>query len=357
MTPPVSKEGLRLISSNDRHRLVDERGAVVEEVSRFLSALEMRGLSPRTVRAYAYDLLVLYRWLGGRGDEETRSASELRQSDLVDFIRAQREADASPASINRRLMTTSLLYRFLTGEHIGSDAKADCGVSLPAPYYKGRGRDRNLGLHRIRAPYHRALRVKMPRKVVEPLTAEQARLLIGGFRKYRDIAIAYMMLLCGLRSREVITLEMQDADFIERRLRVLGKGSKERFLPLPQLLLDYLRDYLRLERPSVCKANALFVVLKGKRRGDAMTAAGLRSLFRYRRRDKKIENANPHRLRHTFGADMARAGVRLPTLQKLMGHSDSMMTLKYINLSMSDIAAEFHRAALEIHKRYHKGYE
>ena len=353
MTPPLSKERLRVSSSNDRHRLVDDRGAVVEEVGRFLSAVAMRGLSPCTVRAYAYDLLVLYRWLDGRGEEETRSASALGQSDLLDFIRAQRQGGASPTSINRRLVTAGLLYRFLTGEHIGSGAKAERGVSLAAPHYKGRGRDRYLGLHRIQAPCHRAVRVKTPRKVVEPLTAEQARLLIASFRKYRDIAIAYLMLLCGLRSREVLTLEVQSVDFTERRLRVLGKGNKERVLPLPQLLMGHLHDYLRLERPSVCRASALFVVLKGKKRGYAMTTGGLRSLFRYRRRDEKIENANPHRLRHTFGADMARAGVRLPTLQKMMGHSDSAMTLKYINLSMTDIAAEFHRATAQIHKRYH----
>jgi integrase/recombinase XerC len=184
------------------------------------------------------------------------------------------------------------------------------------------------------------------------LTAEQGRLLIGSFEKYRDLAIVYLMLLCGLRSREVITLDIGDVGFDEQRLRVKGKGDKERVLPLPTLLLKYLRDYLRLERPSVCQTSALFVVLKGHRRGRAMTPAGLRSLFRYRRQDEKIENANPHRLRHTFGADMARAGVRLPILQKMMGHDDSKMTLKYINLSMSDVAAEFHRAALEIQKRY-----
>ena len=83
-----------------------------------------------------------------------------------------------------------------------------------------------------------------------------------------------------------------------------------------------------------------------------MTSSGLRSLFRYRRRDEEIENANPHRLRHTFGTDMARAGVRLHILQKMMGHEDSKTTLIYINLSMADIAAEFQRAAKEIHNRY-----
>ncbi len=353
MTDNVSHETLRVIDCNHHPRLVTEGGVVVEEVDRFLSAVEARGLSPRTVRAYAFDLLILYRWLEGRGENEARTVNALKQSDLVDFIRFQREVKANPTSINRRLLVAGLFYRFLTGEPIG--AGGERGVSLPGPYYKGRGRDRDLGLHRIKAPRQRSLRVKTPQTVVEPLTAEQARLLIGSFARYRDIAIVYLMLLCGLRSREVITLNIGDVGFDEQRLRVTGKGDKERVLPLPTLLLRCLSDYLRFERPSVCKTLSLFVVLKGKRRGREMTVDGLRSLFRYRRRDEKIENANPHRLRHTFGADMARAGVRLPILQKMMGHEDSKMTLKYINLSMSDVAAEFHRAAKEIQRRYTDG--
>jgi site-specific recombinase XerD len=334
---------------DDRHRLMASQKPV-EAVDRFLSALETRGLSPHTVRAYAFDLLALYRWLRGRPEGEASSVEELKQSDLWDFVRDQRSVNAKPASINRRLTVASLLYRFLTGKHIGASSGA--GVILPAAHYKGRGRDRDLGLHLLRAPRYRALRVKTPQTIVEPLTAEQARLLIGSFERYRDIAIAYLMLLCGLRSREVLALEVGDVDFDKGRLLVSGKGGKERVLPLPPLLVRYLRNYLRLERPSVCKTKVLFVVLKGHRRGRAMTVSGLRSLFRYRRRNAKLENANPHRLRHTFGTDMARSGVRLPILQKMMGHSDSKMTLKYINLSIADVAAEFQRAAKEVHKRY-----
>ena len=345
---PVSKETLRVTLRDDRHRLVADQDIVVEEVDLFLSALEARGLSPLTIRAYAFDLLILYRWLREREVEETRSVEDLKQSDLLDFVRFQRRANAAPKSINRRLVVAGLLYRFLTGE----DMAYGIGVSFPAPYYKGRGRDRDLGLHRIKPSHHRSLRVKTPRTIVEPLTAEQVRLLIGSFKRYRDITIAYLMLLCGLRSREVLALAVSDVGFDERRLRVSGKGDKERVLALPTLLLTYLRDYLRLERPSICQTSALFVVMQGKRRGHPMTLGGLRSLFRYRRRDEKIETANPHRLRHTFGADMARCGVRLPILQKMMGHEDSKMTLKYINLSMSDIATEFQRAAKEIHERY-----
>jgi integrase/recombinase XerC len=83
-----------------------------------------------------------------------------------------------------------------------------------------------------------------------------------------------------------------------------------------------------------------------------MTAEGLRSLFRPRRRHRKLAQANPHRFRHTFGTDMARAGVRLPILQKMMGHADGATTLQYINLSMNDVAGEYRRASEAIRRRY-----
>jgi integrase/recombinase XerC len=346
MIDKACHEKLRVRSCDNHFRLVTERGIVHKETERFLRAIETRGLSQCTVRAYAFDLLILYRWM----KQESLTVEALSQNDLVEFIRFQQVAKASPKTINRRLVVAELIYRFVTGEPMAKGNER--GVSLASPYYKGRGKDRELGLQKIRAPLHRTLQVKMARKLVEPLTAEQARLLIGSFTRYRDISIAYLMLLCGLRSREVLAIAVNDVDFDEQRIRIIGKGGNERVLPLPALLLRYLLDYLRLERPTFCRARAFFTVLKGKRRGCAMTSEGLRSLFRYRRRDEKIENANPHRLRHTFGTDMARAGVRLHILQKMMGHEDSKTTLIYINLSMADISAEFQRAAKEIHKRY-----
>ena len=83
-----------------------------------------------------------------------------------------------------------------------------------------------------------------------------------------------------------------------------------------------------------------------------MKPAGLRSLFRSHRKRPQLAGANPHRFRHTFGADMARSGVRLPVLQKLMGHANPEITLRYINLSMADIAESYYLAATEIQKRY-----
>src|SRR5207302_4400100 len=161
------------------------------------------------------------------------------------------------------------------------------------------------------------------------------------------------MLLDGLRSCEVLDLQLEDLSLADAHLRVLGKGNKERTLPLPSETLAVLQNYLRLERP-LTNTPYLFVSLKGRQRGRPMTAAGLRSLFRHHRLCSLIRQANPHRLRHTFGADMVRAGLSLPALQRLMPHSQIATTMLYVQIAPQDVWREYARA---IEKRKKLGTE
>jgi site-specific recombinase XerD len=100
---------------------------------------------------------------------------------------------------------------------------------------------------------------------------------------------------------------------------------------------------LLLERP-LTHSSALFVCLKGAHRGQPLTAAGLRTLFRHHRRATQIPDAHPHRFRHTFGADMVRDGISLPALQLLMGHAQIRTTMLYVQLAPQDVWQEYRRA-------------
>ena len=161
------------------------------------------------------------------------------------------------------------------------------------------------------------------------------------------------MLLVGLRSCEVLAVELEDVQLADGQMRLHGKGNKQRLVPLHPDVLDVLGHYLRLERP-LTNAPALFVSLKSRQRGRPLTAAGLRSLFRHHRLCSRIRQANPHRLRHTFGADMVRAGMSLPALQRLMGHSQIATTMLYVQIAPQDVWREYARA---IEKRKKLGTE
>lgn len=334
---------VRIDRERGRFEVLDEHGRVRDDCARFLTRLSVRGLSPCTVEAYAYDLVLIYRWL----DAASLKLAALTTEEVHRFLSWEQGRASHPSSINRRLHTLRLLYRFVIDQELPGGTEQRGGRRRTR-------RDRELGLQRVPLPETRKLRVKTPRTLVEPLTIGQVRELLSSLRRYRDLCMAHVMLLCGLRSQEVLLLRLGDIDFDDRRLRVRGKGNKERVVPLPLLLVDLLQRYLACERPKPhgVEVDRAFVVLQGKRRGQQLTRAGLRRVFRTRRQRPALANANPHRLRHTFGADMARSGVRLPILQRLMGHSYAETTLRYVNLSMVDIATEFHRAVAKLQERY-----
>jgi site-specific recombinase XerD len=332
---------LRVVITDGRFALLDD-GRALPEANRFLDAVRARGLSARTARAYAFDLLHFYRWL-----TSARRLQDLVPADLLDFMAKQQRDGSAPRSINRRLTTVCLLFQFCTGRALDEGP----GILRPASHYKGPGRDRELGLHRLRRRRCK-VRVKEPRLLIEPLGPDQVRTFLRSLKRYRDLAIVHLMLLCGLRSREVLELHLDDVLWSERRLRVRGKGQRDRVLPLADTLGRVLRDYVKLERPTRDAERHLFLILQGPHRGQPMTPAGLRSLFRHRRRRPTLAIANAHRFRHTFGTDMARAGVRLPILQRMMGHADMKTTLQYIELSLVDVADEYRRALGIIEGRY-----
>lgn len=331
-------------STAGHSRLEKDDLLAVAQANKFLDAVAARGLTKATVRAYAYDLLTIIRWLQASDIE----LAELTPDGWADFLRTQREQAASPRSINRRLTTLRIWYRYV----VGDGPQNSVGANHPAPHYKGAGRG-YLGLHARKKKERLALQVRVPRTIVEPLSPEQVAAFFRSLRRYRDLGIAHLMLFCGLRSSEVRHLHLSDVNAFDRCLRVHGKGNRQRIVPVNSEFLAVISDYRRLERPMATTDDHLFVVLQGTRRGQPMTAAGLRRLFRYRRASNALlANANAHRFRHTFGTDMARSGMRLPILQKLMGHGDAKTTLQYINLSMADVAAEYHRALASIANRY-----
>lgn len=324
-------------ASASPYRLLDEQGAEVTWVNDFLDATHQVQRSPRSLRTYAFDLLHFARWWS---QQSSPDLSALTAAGLQDYLSHQLDQQPPPAAttVNHRLGVVRCLYRFHCGQPIPGESRFQRTYTTQSP----------LGYGRRRRALAQGPRLTEPQRVILPLSPEQVDSFWNSFHSYRDVAIVGLMLLDGMRSCEVLALQLADLQLADGQILVRGKGNKQRILPLPQEIIDTLQIYLHLERP-LTNSPALFVCLKGRSRGLPLTAAGLRSLFRYHRAGTRIPQANPHRFRHTFGADMVRAGISLPALQHLMGHAHIRTTMLYIQLAPQDVWKQY-RCALEKRK-------
>jgi len=315
-----------------------ETGREIGWVNRFLDREYVRRVAERTLRIDAYNLLHFVRWWESVHHTGDVAESDLTESTLLDYVRFQSSQQPRPAgsTINDRV---ALADRALRNEF--PDAPCQSARGFHQPFL----RRRPMGLGRPRVAMSR-LRVKTPKRTSVPLSVDEVARFWSSFRLARDLAIVGLMLMQGLRSAEVLALNRDDLLLAEGQLRVRGKGNKLRFLPLAPESIQLLEHYLRLERPNPCTA-ALFVSLKGPPRGQRMTLAGLRSLFRYHRQTTGVALANPHRFRHTFASDMVRAGISVPALMQLMGHADIQTTLRYVQVTPQDVYVEYTRAVAQ----------
>ena len=330
-----------------------ERFALVNE---YLAYLADRNYSPRTVRAYGFDLLAFCRWLaaedvglaGVTTDVLLRFLAACRQARVpgrpgpnVIGLGGRRLDQYAAATINHRLIAVSGMFAF----------RGMRDPDVPNPVPKGRearrlsaGERNGMLAHVARRPRTRAaLRLREPRRLPRALPQQQAAELLASFRTWRDRAIAGLMLYCGLLSCEVLGLDVTDVDIGGRWARVMGKGGRERRVPLDADVASVIQVYLLAERPETASAR-LFIVAKGPSRGQPLTAAGLRRIFRYHREIAGVPGGNPHALRHTFGTALAESGVDLAVMQALLGHAHVDTTARYIHLAPAHVKAEFDAA-------------
>ena len=354
MTEDQMDESLCAVEREGRWSLAGSGPGGVELINDYLGYLADRGYSPRTVRAYAFDLLAFARWLVA----EVLAVEEVTTEVLLRFlafcrsapipgrpggnvysIRDGRNSGYAARTINRRLAAISGLYSYRQMR----DGSAAHPVPRGGPARAAAGERSGLLAH-LRKPKQRSrLRVREPRRLPRGLDRTETTALLGSLRIERDRAIAGLMLFSGLRSAEVLGLGVGDVDIGRGWVRVIGKGDKERRVPLDPDVAGLIQTYLFAERPeSGC--NTLFLVAKGPNRGKPLTPAGLRTVFRYHRGKAGVPAGHPHALRHSFGTALAEAGVDLAVLQALLGHDHVDSSAAYIHLSPAHVRAAYDAA-------------
>lgn len=351
----TNQQMLRLEAGTDATwKLAGSAAGSYQLVNEYLDYLADRNYSSRTVRAYGYDLLAFCRWL----EEMQLRLDAVTTASVLDFMRHCRQSTIagrpanvlsmtgkrldqySATTINHRLAALTGLFTFRTLRE--PDRHNPIPTGREARRVSAEERNGLLG-HLVRPKRRSALRLREPRRLPRALDRRETADLLASLRTWRDRSLAGLMLLSGLRSGELLTLNVTDIDIGARWIHVYGKGAKERRVPLDVEVAGVIQTYLLTERPESMSPR-LFLVAKGPHRGQPLTAAGLRTVFRYHRLKSGVAAGHPHALRHTFGTAMAEAGVDLAVMQALLGHAHVDTTARYIHLAPTHVKAEYDAA-------------
>ena len=292
-----------------------------------------------TVLATAFDLKVFFSVVD-------KDPIDVEPADVLAFIKAQRrprrakvvriedgEAGLSARTIKRRLATIAGLYEYLI-------IRGDTTVTRnPVP--------RGLAVRRPgQRPVRGAPLIRAPRTLPRVIDPDEIGALLMALRSQRDRAIVEAMLLGGLRRCEVLGLRLHDVRPGEHRLFIAdGKGGHQRIVPVSKRFFATLGDYLETERPPTATTDQLFVVLKGPRRGQPLSAAGLDEIISGARRRAGIDHLTCHQLRHTCFTRLREAGMALEAIQAQAGHRSIESTRIYLHLANDWLAGEYRRAS------------
>jgi site-specific recombinase XerD len=178
--------------------------------------------------------------------------------------------------------------------------------------------------------------------VLEPA---EVNALLAGLRRWRDRAMVEAMVLGGLRACEVLGLRLEDLRPVERRVFIAdGKGGHQRLVPVSGRFFSSVARYLDVERPAGADTDAVFVVLKGPRRGRSLSIDGLEEIVRGAKARAGLSHATCHELRHTCLTRLREAGMALEAIQAQAGHRSIESTRIYLHLANDWLAGEYARA-------------
>ena len=275
-----------------------------------------RGLADNTVQSYSRDLMRFFEFLKAR----ERSPLHACQDDIMDYMGALRRALAV-RSCARHLSALKMFFRFLVSE----------GKIKSSPA-------RLLGA------------AKLPQRLPGVLNRQEVDLLLSqpdasNHRGQRDKAMLEVLYATGLRVSELVGLKISNVNLEAGYVRMVGKGSKERMVPMGSKALETLKEYLFEGRPRLAK-NRSSTYLFLNSRGGPMTRQGFWKIIKKYGRRAGIKNEiTPHKLRHSFASHLLEGGADLRSVQVMLGHADISTTQIYTHITGERLK--------QIHEKYH----
>lgn len=268
-----------------------------------------KGVSNDTIKSYAYDLNEFFKAL------DKNSTDDFLPTDISDFIKLQNKKLMSSATIMRRLSSTKNFYLFLEKEHIISEPLKN--IETP---------------HAIkRLP--KVISIEDVEKLLEAPDIEKPE-------GQRDRAMLEIMYSSGLRVSELINLKLGQINTLNGVIDVIGKGNKERKVPIGEYALEYLKLYIEHGRRKNIGKKSDYLFLN--RYGNPISRQYFfMQVKKYAQEVGIDEDISPHTLRHCFATHMLENGAELRAVQEMLGHSNIATTQIYTNISSKRILSAY----------------
>jgi integrase/recombinase XerD len=297
-----------------------------QAIDAFLTyALAEQGLANPSIEAYGRDLNDFSRFVAARG---AVSPARVKHAAITVYLISLRRQGRAASTVKRRTAAIRSFYKYLQREGVLAH---DPTLDLASP--------------------------KLPRRLPRVLTVNEVERLMaspnpGALDGVRDLALLELMYATGLRVSETVGLDLSDLDLAQEVVRCVGKGNKERLVPMGSQAVRSLRDYLGKARPRLVRGHAtqaLFV----SRLGERFSRQGCWKLIRrYARRSGITTSLTPHVLRHSFATHLLERGADLRAVQEMLGHASISMTQVYTHLTrerLRDVYRQSHpRDAMRI---------
>jgi integrase/recombinase XerD len=292
---------------------------VRELIDSFLNYLSVeRGLANNTIIAYREDL---NNYLGFIEDSHIEALSKISKDNIMGFMLNQRDSGIAPNSVARRLAAIRMFHRFLARERI---LKADPSALIDSP--------------------------KLWKRVPDTLSINEVEALIAqpnvhDTQGVRDRAILETLYATGMRVSEAVNLKKDNINVDIGFLRCIGKGKKERIIPLGKKAIASINRYLQVSRPKLLKSKEsefLFV----SRFGNKISRQSFWKIIKKYAKLAHIKKPiKPHTLRHSFATHLLEHGADLRSVQEMLGHSDISTTQIYTHINKDRLKS--------VHKQFH----
>lgn len=281
-----------------------------------------KGLSDKTKESYKYDLKVYKEYLS---DKNITDVVNIDTKDIEDFLKYRTNSNETTSTIAHNLTVIKNFHSYLFRIKV---VNSDVAESISRP----------------------KLQKKIPRAVSVEDIDKLLDIKLESEFDYRNKAMIELMYGAGLRVSELISLDVHSIDFINCIIRIIGKGSKERIVPIGEYSMYYLKEYLDRRNSMLKKevTDALFLNNHGKRMTRQGFFKNLKSILKKQGLDPNI---HPHTLRHSFATHLLSNGADLRSIQELLGHSDIATTKIYTHVSDEKVENDY----LKYHPREHKG--